>query len=210
MITIFRGWILTACIGAIAFAHADEGRREHAAHEHGSGVGSLAEDSGRWQLMLELPGYNLVGFEHPPRNEQQARRLQVALARLESGQWLQPAPGSGCRVASSRVETIGYAASDGDAHTAHAGDAHDHNQNHDHDEDHNHAEASRAEETNGGHGAFHISAVISCDESRRLRWLDIALFEGFPDNHSIRIDVLSDSGAASERLDSENFRIRFD
>ena len=133
MTTIFRGWIITACIGAIAFAHADEPRREHAAHEHGHGTGSLAEDSGRWQLMLELPGYNLVGFEHPPRNEQQARRLQVALARLESGQWLQTDSDSGCRVASSRVETIGYSASEGDAREANAEEEHDHDHDHDHD-----------------------------------------------------------------------------
>ena len=210
MTTIFRGWILAACIGAIVFAHADERRREHAAHEHGHATGSLAEDSGRWQLVLALPGYNLVGFEHPPRNEQQARRFHDALARLESGRWLQPDPGSGCRVASSRVEAIGYAASDGAAHTAHAGDAHDHNQNHDHDEDRNHAKASPANGTRGGHGAFHISAVITCAASRRLRWLEFALFEEFPDNHSIRIDVLSDSGAASEHLGRENARIRFD
>ncbi|WP_376693931.1 ZrgA family zinc uptake protein [Wenzhouxiangella sp. EGI_FJ10409] len=200
--------VLAACIGVPGCALAEQARREHAAHEHGHGIGSLAQDSGQWQLMLELPGHNLVGFEHPPRNDQQRGRLDAALARLEAGEWLQPDPESDCRVVSSEIDTIGYAASHDDGHETQPENGHD--QNHDHDHDHGHRETAHTRSPSGGHGAFHVSAVISCEPSRRLPWLDIDLFEGFPDNRSIRIDVLSDAGAASHRLDSENFRMRFD
>lgn len=198
---ILRYGLLVAGLGALAPVNAEQPRTEHAAHEHGHAVGSLAEDSGRWQLVLEIPGHNLVGFEHPPANAQQRDRLEAVRARLETGRWLRPDPESPCRVDSSRVETTGYAGSAGDGH--HAQSAHGYHHDHSEQQAHGH-------EDHGGHGAFHVEAVISCDASGRMRWLTLDLFDGFPDNRSIRLDVLSEDGAASHRLDSEDFRIRFD
>ncbi|NBD96204.1 MAG: DUF2796 domain-containing protein [Gammaproteobacteria bacterium] len=198
MQSTLRAAALAVGLFAIGLSSADQPRREHAAHEHGKGTGTLAQDAGRWQLSLTLPGYNIVGFEHPPGNEQQQSRLARARERLESARWLQPDPESGCRVASTRVEATGYGAADDHGH-----EAHDHADAHD---DHQHTAADHGH----GHAAFHVTAVITCDASGRMRWLDIDLFDGFPDNRSIRLDVLSDSGAARHDLGRENFRIRFD
>ncbi|NBB92077.1 MAG: DUF2796 domain-containing protein [Gammaproteobacteria bacterium] len=197
MKTILRRGLLVVGLAGLGFVDAHEPRREHAAHEHGHASGTLAEDSGQWQLKLELPGYNLVGFEHPPASEEQSQRLEAVRSLLESGRWLQPDPEATCRVASSRVTTSGYGEARNNRMPS-GPEAHDHH----HGED--------SPQHDHGHGAFVVDAVISCDPSRRMRWLAIDLFEGFPDNRSIRLDVLSESGAASFRLAREDFRIEFD
>lgn len=174
----------------ISLSFADESRREHAAHEHGHGTGTLAEDAGSWQLSLELPGYNLVGFEHAPESESQERRLTEVLEMLESVRWLRPEPASNCRVDTRRAKAMGY------------GEPDDHEHRHDHES----TETSHEHR----HAAFRVSAVIICDSSRRMRWLELDLFDGFPENRSIRLDVLSESGAASYDLAPGDYRISFD
>lgn len=208
MIRTLRCALLAAGVAVPGFVDAQETRREHDAHVHGHAIGTLAEDSGRWRLRLELPGHNLVGFEHSPASEQQRQDLNRVRALLASGEWLRPDPESGCRVDSSELATIGYSVAHTGDHEQHSQSG-EHDHNHDHD-DPNHHHADEAPEDHVAHGAFVVDAVISCDSSRRMRWLDIDLFEGFPDNHSIRVDVLSETEAASYRLAKEDFRIRFD
>lgn len=212
MTTMLRtGWLLV-CLAAPAFVAAEQSRREHAAHVHGHATGTLAEDSGRWQLMLELPGFNLVGFEHEPADDRQRQRLDEVRAYLAAGEWLEPDPRSGCHVASSEVETRGYGVAEnaGTEPDSGAGAHRRHDHDHDHDQNHEHEHAHEAAEDDHAHAAFRVEAVIRCDGPRRMRWLVIDLFERFPDNRSLRVDVLSESGAASHRLDRDDFRIRFD
>lgn len=196
---MIRAAVLAVTLSGFCLASAEAQRREHAAHQHGHASGTLAEDSGQWQLRMELPGHNLVGFEHAPDKDEQRHRLNHVRETLESARWIRPDPQSDCRVGSVDVEATGYGAAHEHGHDAHS-DGHEHD-----DADHA-AEAS----DDTGHAAFHLAAVIACNSGRRMRWLDIDLFSGFPDNRSIRIDVLSDGGAASNDLDKEDFRIRFD
>jgi ABC-type Zn2+ transport system substrate-binding protein/surface adhesin len=115
-------------------------------------------------------------------------------------------------VASSEVETRGYGVADNAGAEPDSGAEAHGRHDHQHDEQHEHAHAHEHEaaEDDHAHAAFRVEAVIRCDGAKRMRWLAIDLFERFPDNRSLRLDVLSESGAASHRLDRDDFRIRFD
>lgn len=178
---------------AVALAPAREELRRAGSHEHSVAQGRLAVESGRLYLMLEIPGANLVGFEHPPRDDAQQRALSDALARLRDGTWLVLPPEAGCD-ASPDIEAPGFAPRAASGHDA-RGDGHgsDHGHNHDHDSAHEHAE-------------FRISVSAEC-RAASPDWLEVRLFEGWPDNRLIRVDAITESNQFRAELTAEGPRI---
>lgn len=111
--------VSSALVAGAAFAEIE---RQHAPHVHGVTTGNLSMDDGDLRLELEIPGMNLIGFEHAPRNDEQQAALDGALAFLRAAEWLQTDPRGGCELASINAHTHGFG-SDGHYH----GDAgHDH------------------------------------------------------------------------------------
>ncbi|QOC22616.1 DUF2796 domain-containing protein [Wenzhouxiangella sp. AB-CW3] len=158
--------------------------RQHGAHVHGQATGTLAKDSGRLNLSLVVPGMNLVGFEHAPRDEAQRGRLSEVQHFLESGTWLAFHPHGECRIEQLELAAPGFGAAD----------AYDHGDDH----DHNHHE----------HAEFHLELDITCEQPERLEWLELKLFEDYPANEEIRMDVLTETHAERLRLTASDARIR--
>jgi hypothetical protein len=208
--------------------------RQHQAHVHGLAEGNLVLDGWQLRLELEIPGANLVGFEHPPRSDEQRDHLAATLALLEAGDWLRSDDRGQCQLQSMSAHTHGYGTSDdhdesdpaeskperhdhGHHHHNHhddSDDQHGHRDGHVHQHDHEHGNGNDhghdhdpGHDHNHDHAEFHLVAVLECQSPERLRWVDIGLFDDFPGNESIRLDVLTDQLVTRLRLHSGAERV---
>ena len=180
---------------------AGELQRQHGAHVHGEATGSLAMDGDVIYIELDIPGINLVGFEHPPRTENQSETLERVIADLESGRWLMADARGECEMENIEVGTPGFGLNDDHDHHGHHHDHHhehheDHHHGHEHDDDHGHE-----------HAEFKVQARINCRSAERLRWVDLELFADYPANETMRIDVLTETLATRARLGPSRARI---
>jgi len=230
--TLLAVVVSAALVGASAFAQVE---RQHAPHVHGVATGNLALDDTDLRLELEIPGVNLIGFEHPPRTDEEQAALDEALEFLRTADWLRADPDGACELASINAHTHGFSANGADydrehhhehgheeAHDHHgAGHEHDHGHEHqhanhhghghDHDHDHNHGDHHGDGHGDGhahDHAEFHIVVHLECSSPGRLGWLDLRLFEDFPGNERMDIDVLTDAVATQVRLEPGAGRIR--
>lgn len=204
------------CLLPVAAASAQSEIRRAAAHEHSVAAAQLAVEAGRIDLMLQAPGANLVGFEHPPRDEEQRARLDAARQRLAAGAWLVLPDAADCQ-SEFEIETPGFGAdgstpeaghehSDDHAHT-HADDQahdheHDHDNNHDHGSDHNHDHEDAHQ-----HAEFRVTGTIECARPDALEWVEIRLFSDWPDNRSLRVDAVSPTAQWRVELNADQPRI---
>lgn len=167
--------------------------RRAGAHVHSVAAAQLALEDDRVDLMLQIPGANLVGFEHPPRDEEQSELLASARTRLAAGDWLVFADGAGCATDIS-VDMPGFAAS-----------GHEHDHSHDHEDD-QHGHVHQDHEHDGhDHAEFHLTVTADCE--RTPDWLEVRLFDGWPDNRSIQLDAISATQQWRAELTAEQTRV---
>lgn len=215
--------VLAISSALVVGAAVAEIERQHAPHVHGLTSGNLSMDNGDLRLELEIPGMNLIGFEHAPRNEEQQAALDAALAFLRAAEWVQTDPRGNCEVASINAHTHGFGA-DGHYHGDHDhGHQHDHHHHdehsHSHDTDHAHAHDHADHHENAhehshdhhhhdhDHSEFHVVIGMECADPQRLAWVDLRLFADFPGNERMDIDVLTETVATQARLTPGNERI---
>ena len=190
MKTLFCSMMLMTSIPA---AVAQTEIRRAGAHVHSVAAAQLALEDGRVDLMLQIPGANLVGFEHPPRVEEQSELLASARARLAAGDWLVFSDGAGCATDIS-VDMPGFAAS-----------GHEHDHSHDHEDD-QHGHVHQDHEHDGhDHAEFHLTVTADCE--RTPDWLEVRLFDGWPDNRSIQLDAISATQQWRAELTAEQTRV---
>jgi hypothetical protein len=79
--------------------------REAGAHEHGRGTLNVAVEGKRVTMELEVPGADIVGFEHAAKTSQQKAALEKGKAQLLAPQALFKLPAAaGCAVSAANVE----------------------------------------------------------------------------------------------------------
>jgi len=82
--------------------------REAGAHEHGRGTLNIAVEGKRVSMELEVPGADIVGFEHAAKTSQQKAAVEKAKAQLLAPQALFRLPAAaGCAVSAANVEVEG-------------------------------------------------------------------------------------------------------
>src|SRR5579871_4009769 len=81
-------------------------QRHLGAHQHGHGRLQIAIEGNAVSIELEVPGADIVGFEHPPTTPEQKTAFEQAKARLANGftLFVPPAP-AGCALKEARVST---------------------------------------------------------------------------------------------------------
>ena len=193
--------------------------RQHAPHVHGVATGNLSIDNGDLRIELEIPGVNLIGFEHEPRTDEQQAALDGALGFLRVGEWVQADPRGGCELASVNAHTHGFGSNgDYDDHDHDNGHHHDHEHEHDHEHDdaHHHGGGDHDHHDDGHshdhhhdheHSEFHVIVGMECSHPERLRWVDLGLFDGYPGNERMEIGVLTPTVTTQANLTPSNPRI---
>jgi hypothetical protein len=231
-----RNALLTALLLASPALAAQQELRRGDVHQHSVATAQLAIEDGRLDLSLQFPGANLVGFEHPPRNPVQAEALEAATARLAAGDWLVLPVEAGCRPTVS-VERPGFAmetsTSDEAGSTSafdapsdpHRRDDHDHGDHdhgdhdhgdHDHGDhdhgDHDHGDHDHGDHDHGdhGHAEFHVVVVADCANPAALDRLTLELFDGWPDNRSLRVDAITATRQWRQELTQAASRIELE
>lgn len=163
------------------------------AHEHGHAVLQMAVEDNRIDLMLSSPAYNLAGFEHEARNDEEKNRLK------EIGQWLETNPlvdtaSPSCRMTAASVQ-LGEEMDD--HHDEHQGEKahHDH-----HDEHHAHKDDHRE----ATHREYEVSQQLECEGMGSSQEFTSALMERFEELEELTIEWVTPSGQGSARLTPSN------
>jgi hypothetical protein len=94
---------LAAALLAAAPAHAQI-QRQHGPHVHGTTTVDIGLDGSQLEVDVDGPGANFAGFEHAPRDADERRRLDDALAAMRAPDgWLRLPAAAGCRLTASHV-----------------------------------------------------------------------------------------------------------
>lgn len=153
------------------------------AHQHGVGHMNIAIEAQNVEIELEIPGADLVGFEHKATTPAQKQAIKEAAVNLKNGNILFTFPAAAeCRMVEVEVESPLL-----DSKEAHK---------HDHAHEDEHAE-------------FHAHYHFKCEKPDQLTHLDVQYFKTFPAAHELSVQIISASGQASQRLTPNAARLKF-
>lgn len=153
------------------------------AHQHGHAELQLAIDGNQIDLIFTSPAYNLLGFEHRARTDEEKALVTQTTTWLGETPLVDTAE-AGCTVMNAVVH-----------HQAGGDDnGHDHGHAHDHDDKH--------EDENGStHSDFEVTQTLSCTKLDASEELSTPLTERFPVIEHLSIEWVSSGGQGSGRLD---------
>ena len=96
---------LTFAAAAPTLARAADEHRELGPHVHGHGKLNIAVENKRVSMELEVPGMDIVGFEHDASTDDQKAAVEKAKAQLAQPLAVFKLPAAaGCTVADAKVE----------------------------------------------------------------------------------------------------------
>ena len=176
---------LVTALGLVAMSllapptRGEEGHRELGPHVHGHGTLNIAIEDKRVSMELEVPGMDIVGFEHAPSTDDQKAAVEKATARLEKplGVFSLPAA-AGCTVAEANVSLEAE-------HAHHDDDGEKHDAKDDHDHDHDAA---------GGHNQFEATYALDCANPSELTTITFDYFALFAGAHDLTVNVVTAKG----------------
>lgn len=110
-----------------------EEKRALDAHVHGHGALNVAVEGGALLMELEVPGFDIVGFEHAATSDADKAAVEAALAKLSNPSEIFALPAAaGCTVSEVAAELHGD--EDHGDHDDHDHDDHAEHEEHDHDD----------------------------------------------------------------------------
>ena len=184
MRTIRTAFMLAAGLACATLPASAEEHRQLGAHVHGHGRLNIAVDGKKVLIGLEVPGADIVGFEHEPATPEQKAAIPNAKAKLANGLALfQPEAKAHCELEQVKV-------------SLEAG----------HEEEHEHgtpapaaaqAPAGKPEEESGHHAEFHAEYELSCSAPSRLTSMTFEYFNVFAGAQELDVSVISPKGQSS-------------
>lgn len=179
--------VVVATLATTAQAE-EHDHRQHDAHEHGAGTLNIALEGNTLMIELESPAMNIVGFEHPPRDEKQHQAIDQAATTLRQGDKLFTTPSAaGCVLKQAQVESSLL------------------------EEGHSKAEHGKHEEEHEdeAHADFHVAYRFDCGQPSRLDRITVKFFDAFPSTDELEVQLLSDKGQKAVELTAANPHLYF-
>ena len=220
MKTTFSLIALLAAAPALA-----EESRQLGTHEHGVGLMNMAIDGDVLAIELNVPGADIVGFEHAAKAEADRAAVERALAVLADPANLIALPAAAaCRMDEAVAHLLGdteaasdeHAAHDDHAHDDHDHAAHDHD-SHEHDDhgeaahaDHDEAHHAEHHDTAGGHTEFHAAYSWTCTNPTGLTSLAFPYFTAFENARELELQVITRSGAQAFEVMRDTPQVQLD
>ncbi|MDJ0750028.1 MAG: DUF2796 domain-containing protein [Woeseiaceae bacterium] len=174
-----------------------------AQHVHGVvDLGIVVEDD-TVAVTLSAPLSDVVGFEHEPKNDEQAKLIQRAAKTLSDPvAMFGLARSANCEFSDMAIDGPDYVL----RHLAQAGDApdghgDDHDDHHGHDEDHDKHDHDDHNHDKHGHNEHEAHAEVtasyewSCSDASGLDALELRFTEAFAGVEMIKIQILTAAGA---------------
>lgn len=156
----------------------------HGAHTHGEGTLNAIRDRGTMSITINLPGADVVGFEHEAESETDIRTVRDALAILGDVSRVLAVPGAADCTVQSAGATTNLLHNEG---------------NHGHERADKHAHEHEKEDR-GGHGGFEAHYELNCGSPDALENIVIKLFSIFPSLHKIEAVMVSGTEQRAKKL----------
>jgi hypothetical protein len=187
--------VLIAAAFALSLPALAEEHRELGPHEHGVGRLKIVIEDKRLSMDLDVPGADIVGFEHEASTPAQRTAVKKAKATLEAALNVFKLPAEAkCEVAEALVEIeAGH-----------------------HEHEHEEAgvkgeakhEADQAEEGQH-HSDFHAAYTINCDAPEQVTGIDFKYFDLFAGARKLEIDLVTEKGQNHYEVSRETPRLKF-
>ena len=179
-------FIIAAALAVSLPAMAAEEHRELGAHEHGHGKLNIAIEGNRVSMELEVPGADIVGFEHEASTPEQKATVEKAKATLSDALAVFKLPAAaGCKLAEAKV-------------AVQAEDEHEHE-----------AEAKKEDPKPDGakeeehHSEFHATYAIDCASPAKLTAIEFKYFDLFAGAQELDVNLVTLKGQTSYEVTRE-------
>ena len=171
---------------------AAETERQLGPHQHGHGSLNLAVEGQTVQMELEVPGVDIVGFEHKAKTAEDRAKMEAAAKTLAQPLALFILPGeAGCKVTAAKVSIVGATEPDDDTHEL---DHHDHTEVEEHEADEHQAE----------HSEFHAEYALSCSNVAAITAISFPYFEVFPNSAELAVTLITEKGQKAFEVNREH------
>lgn len=146
--------------------------RELGAHEHGRGTLNIAIEGNKVTMELEVPGADIVGFEHAPKTAREKAAVEKAKAQLAAPLTLFKLPAAAdCRVTDAKVEMETGV----EAGAAKGG-------------------TKGAKEKDDGHSEFHGQYALECAAPAAITGIEFAFFRSFSGAEKLDVNLITPKG----------------
>lgn len=173
-------------------ALAEEEHRQLDKHQHGHGTLNVAVESSTVVMALEVPGADIVGFEHEAQTDEQKSAIQDGHRKLEAVENLFRLPeAAGCKIKKAEVEL----------------DHDDHDEDHDHDKKTTETDHHDADSDEATHSEFHVSYEFSCADITQLKTIEFGYFSAFPGAQELDVTVVTGKGSSVFEATRDNPQI---
>jgi hypothetical protein len=190
-VNLGKSTFIAAMFAASLPAIAAEEHRELGPHEHGVGRLNIAIEGKRVSMELEVPGADIVGFEHEASTAEQRAAVKKAKATLEGALAVFKLPAEAkCKLANADVKVQ-------------AEDEHEH--------EHEAADAKHEGEEEEGHhhSEFHAEYAIDCAAPEKLTGIDFKYFDLFAGARKLDINLVTDRGQNHYEVSREQPQLKF-
>jgi hypothetical protein len=185
--SIFIAAMFAACLPAVGA----EEHRELGAHEHGVGRLNIAIEGKRISMELEVPGADIVGFEHEASTKEQKAAVKKAKSTLEGVLNVFKLPAEAkCKLAEAKVKIE--------------------TEDHDNDKAGGKSQAKHEEEKEGDHHSqFQATYAIDCAAPEKVTGIDFKYFELFPEARKLDINLATEKGQSHFEVSREQPQLKF-
>ena len=169
------------------------------AHVHGKASINLVLDDQSLFIEFESPAYNLVGFEHEPKDQIQQKEVQDSLSLLSRPRKVFGfSAQAGCLVESVSVtttmagvgkNTVGY------------------EEEHHEEEHHEHSDGDSTNKES--HSEFKANYLMTCSEPEKLRTIEFKLFKEFLGLKSVQVQWINGEGQGYIELNAESSKLKW-
>ncbi len=162
------------------------------AHEHGVATMQFVIAGNNLMLEVHSPLYNLLGFEHKPKLEEQKQAVKQQLTAIKKGQLITLDKAAGCQLKAVHVEHP-FQNSNHDHH-------HDHHHSH-HDDDH-------ADSNHSKHRDMSFEYELQCRDPKQLKTLNSQpLFSAWKNLQTLRVEWINQNRQSATNLNRDNTEI---
>jgi hypothetical protein len=203
----FKVSLIASTLATVSIAQAETTHRQHDAHVHGVVEFNIAQDGNEMLMEITAPGFDIVGFEHAPMNEQQHQAIESAEAVLQNAASVFTLTSA----ANCAVEYVSVTNTlEEDEHAGHDHEEHEHHDDHDHEEHEHHDDHAGHDhgESESSHGAFTVEYHFDCQNLSALSDIETTWFKHFPDTEKVSVNLLTDTQQKALELNSKSTLIK--
>ena len=134
-----------------------------APHTHGEGTLQVLQADSDWQLVLQLPAADVLGFEHKPDSTAERRQFEKAESTLSNFKDIFSIDAK-CSVVDTTMESPWQEATENES-ADHETDHHNADEHEEHEEPGHHAENEehKKEDKHAPHSDFRVAYLLACE-----------------------------------------------